>query len=264
MTYRFVDEGKQHLHTFEGQPLYGTSTVVGILNKPLTWWAAGMAVEKYGWLNPKKFSSAQCKEAAKAGWEKVKTMTLADYEKLLTEAYYAHNKKKNDAAGDGKDLHSELESYVKSCIEEGGKPLLPKEADPQVQRFADWAYANIDHFLFSEGHTFSSTLWVGGIVDTGAKMKTGRVAILDFKSSKEAYYSQFVQTAGYSLQVAEEGIIRSDGSRILEPFTVDELIIVPFGSPIFLPRAVQNVKGFQEAFVGALTNYKLSQAFEQS
>ncbi len=261
--YKFVDEGKQHLHTLRGQPLYGTSTITGILSKPLTWWSAGLAVGKFGWVNDKKFSKDVVKAKAKEGWEKVRAMTLKDYEELLIEAYRAHSVKLKDSASDGVDLHAELESYVLSCIEEGGKPLLPTEGVEQVQKFADWAYANVDKFLFSEGHTFSEKYWVGGIVDAGAHMKNGRTAILDFKSSREAYYSQFVQIAGYTLQVQEQGILKPDGTPALSPFEVQEMIVVPFGSYKLVPRSIQNVTGFQEAFVGALKNYQLSQAYSE-
>ena len=35
--YRFHNENDKHLHTLNGKPLLGTSTVVGVLAKPLTW-----------------------------------------------------------------------------------------------------------------------------------------------------------------------------------------------------------------------------------
>ena len=41
--YKYIDEGKEHLHTYLGKPLLGTSTVVGVLSKNLTWWAAETA-----------------------------------------------------------------------------------------------------------------------------------------------------------------------------------------------------------------------------
>ena len=105
-------------------------------------------------------------------------------------------------------------------------------------------------------------MWVGGIIDVGAKMKNGRTALLDFKSSKEAYYSQMVQIAGYALQIAENGTFDADGNQILPPMQIEELIVVPFGSAKLTPRSVQNVEGFKTAFVGALENYKLVQGFD--
>src|SRR5437899_1811597 len=52
--YRFHDKDGEHLHTLDGKPLIGTSTAIRVLNKPLTWWAAGMALTPLGWLNKNK------------------------------------------------------------------------------------------------------------------------------------------------------------------------------------------------------------------
>jgi len=43
--YRYIDTNKEHLHTLDDRPLYGTSTVCGIIGKDgaLAWWAAELA-----------------------------------------------------------------------------------------------------------------------------------------------------------------------------------------------------------------------------
>ena len=46
MKYQFNE--KEHIHTLDDKPLMGTSTVVGIIAKPLTYWASGLAVGKLG------------------------------------------------------------------------------------------------------------------------------------------------------------------------------------------------------------------------
>ena len=60
---------------------------------------------------------------------------------------------------------------------------------------------HVEQFLLSEAHCYSERLWVGGITDCVARMKNGKLAVIDFKSSKDAYYGQFVQVAGYALQL---------------------------------------------------------------
>ena len=263
MTYKFINDEKKHVHTLDGAPLYGTSTVVGILNKPLTWWAAGMAVEKFGWLSPKKHPVERVKQALEDGYARVMDMERDEYEKLLAEAYKAHSVKKDTAAEAGTDMHAELENYISLCLKDKGLPLDMTGTTKEVEAFSAWAIKNVEQFLFAEGHTFSKTHWVGGIVDVGAKMKSGKTALLDFKSSKDAYYSQMVQIAGYALQVGENGIVTANGEPVIAPFEVDELIVVPFGSEKLVPRAVQNVKDFKTAFIGCLENYKLSKAFDE-
>lgn len=265
--YKYLDEKKQHLHTFKGQPLYGTSTIVGILNKPLTWWAAGMALTELGWTNPKLVSKEEgIKIAGKA--RRFMFINNEEYYAWLQECYRAHDSKKKEAAVGGTDMHAELEKYVKDCITKNqGNPDWRSQPDVTehhaVKSFRNWACLNIEQFLFTEGHTYSEKYWVGGIVDTGAKMKDGRTVLLDFKSSKEPYYSQMVQVAGYALQVAEKGILTRSGQSVLPPMKIDEIVVVAFGSDDIKTRAAQNIKDFTDAFIGCLLNYKLNQGFSE-
>ncbi len=267
--YKFINEGKAHTHTLDTgtgpQPLYGTSTVVGILNKPLAYWAAGMAVGTLGWTATKS-DPAMRLEVATVAFEIIKKLDPKAWLKRLDLAYKAHNEKKKDSAEAGTDMHECLETYVKLMISDhGGVPKIPIDAPHEaVGRFAKWASLNIEKFIFTEGHCFSAKHWVGGICDVGAIMKDGKFALLDFKSSKEAYYSQLVQIAGYAVQVEESGVFTANGDRLMEPRTVDELIVVPFGSDTIQTRSAQNIAAFKEAFVGALVNYKLSKAFSDN
>lgn len=263
--YKFLDEKKKHVHTLDGQPLYGTSTVVGILNKPLTWWAAGMAVGTLGWTATQS-DPAMRLEVATVALEGIKGLTAPEYLKRLDLAYKAHNEKKKDSAEAGTDMHAELEGYVLDCIKgEEGKPYIVTNDNTHlaVRLFSKWAHLNIEKFLFAEGHTFSEIHWVGGIVDVGCITKEGKFALLDFKSSKEAYYSQLVQIAGYALQIEENGVFDAEGNQVFAPKVVEEITVVPFGSEVVNTRSAQNVEEFKSAFIGCLHNYKLSQAFEK-
>lgn len=259
--YRFIDEGRVHVHTLDGQPLYGTSSIVGILAKPLTWWAVGLGLATLGW-TATQTDPAKRLEASTVALEVIKELNPVQWLKRLDAAYKAHNEKKKDSAEAGTDMHAELEKYVKTAISNGGAPFLSDDLLPKVQMFARWAHLNIEIFLFAEGHTFSEKHWVGGIVDCGAKMKDGSTAIIDFKSSKEVYYSQMVQTGGYAVQVEETGIVDAQGNHILKPMKIDELVVVALGNETIRTRAAQNVEAFTTAFIGALENYKLSKAFE--
>jgi hypothetical protein len=264
--YTYTDAKRAHLHTLDGKPLIGTSTACKVIAKPLTWWAAGMAVEKFGWLNPKKHTSEAVQRALEEAFAKVTAMTLDAYAKLLTEAYRAHNTKKEDAAEAGTDMHAELEKYVKTCIEtNGGIPLAHSVNETkQVSVFTEWSMANIERFLWSEAHCYSERLWVGGITDCGALMKDGKTAVIDFKSSKDAYFDQFVQAAGYALQVGEQGLFDADGNEVPTNFkcAFDVLYIVPFGSDDPTPRPHYDVEGRMADFEAACRLYKSSQLEE--
>ena len=51
--YQYLNGSGEHVHQLDGQPLIGTSRVGGILAKPLTYWASGLAVQVFGCANPK-------------------------------------------------------------------------------------------------------------------------------------------------------------------------------------------------------------------
>ncbi len=260
MEYKYTDSKGEHLHTLHGRPLLGTSTVVGILNKPLTWWASGMALKSLGWTNPKLTKREEgIKIAAKA--RKFFFINNEEYYDWLQECYRAHNDTKNKAASDGTDMHAELEKYVKICLSErNGEPFDSRSDHPAVQTFSKWSLENVDRFIWSEANCYSESLWVGGITDAGAKMKDGHTAIIDFKSSKDAYFSQFVQIGGYAQQIEENGLYTADGVKTHEPVKIDALIVFPFGGSV--PRTVYAVEDYQRAFLSATVLYKLNQNFE--
>jgi hypothetical protein len=265
--YRFVDGEGEHRHELlvngEWKPLIGTSTVAGSGGKPgLTWWAAGKALEAFGWQNPKLFSPDVRLGHAYNAHEAIKKMTAAAYEKKLQECYRAHDTVKNKAAKDGTDMHAELENYVRSCMAYWGRPQPYEGEHKAVKLFAAWAKGNVNRFLWSELHCFSETLWLGGISDVGALLQDGRMSIIDFKSAKEAYASMFMQIGGYDLQLTENGGYLADGEKVFElPKPIDVYFIIPFGAekPSVIPFA--DVEGAREAFKGQLVQHKFNQAY---
>lgn len=265
--YKFHNENDAHLHTLDGRPLMGTSTVCNIIAKPLVWWAAGMAVTPLGWLNKNKSKIADRLKAAEEAQAKIAAMTPREYAAFLdSDCYRAHNSEKESTAIEGTVNHLGLENYVKECIyENAGNPLaLHKVQDLEpVQIFAAWALDNVGEFLWSEAHCYSETMWTGGICDCGAILKDGAVAVGDFKRSKEPYYAQFLQCGGYAAQIKENGLVTCDG----EPIKVGEFIDkfdAFFVFPLRYGKVVvrRNVPAFEKAFRGAVDNHNLKQWFE--
>jgi hypothetical protein len=224
--YRF--DRANHVHTLDGKPLMGTSTVVGVIAKPLTWWASGLAVAELGWtkkLDPRTSTPEQVKENASDRFLRANKTLLQlqqmgpiEYLGLLDKAYRAHADSLNKSADKGTDMHAELEKYVKRCIENETLVLEGTNSHhAQVRLFADWARANVRRFLVSEGHCYSEKLWTGGISDLLFEDKEGRLGIMDFKSSKEAYLSQFMQIAGYDIAISENGLFDENGNLIYKP-----------------------------------------------
>lgn len=262
--YQFHDEKGEHLHTLNGRPLIGTTTVCQVISKPLVWWAAGMAVGKLGWTNGKYAKPEDRLKCAETALAAIRDLSSEAYLKLLDDAYSAHSKRLKEAAKGGTDMHAELEIYVKRCLAEGGKPIaIPTlEATHQaVAIFAAWALENVDHFIWSEAHCYSETMWTGGISDCGAILKDDKTAIIDFKSSKEAYFSQFVQLGGYAQAIEENGLYTSTGEATHSPIKIDAITVFPFGGGA--PTTIYAVEDYQRAFISALTIHKLQTSFTE-
>lgn len=271
-SYRFDKEN--HIHSYNAEPLFGTSTVSGVFGKPLSWWASGCAVQTLGVPDSKIFTKIKNKKATpeeidamnaglKAWLKTHKTkLTPAYWFKMLDSAYRAHSVKLDDSADEGVERHATLEAYVKRCISIDGKVHAPSPEElakfnDTIMTFYLWAMLNVDRFLFSEMHTFSTKHWLGGIIDCGVLLKNGEVAIIDFKSSKEAYDSQFWQIAGYDIQIAENGGYDADGNKVFDlPKPVSQYIVFPFGAKVVEAQISRRIAESQACFLAALTVHK--------
>ncbi len=262
--YKYIDEAGEHLHTFENQPLIGTSSVASVISKPgLPYWASGLACAVFGWTHKgdakKGFTDRNLRlQKAEEMREKIEYMSTSDFLDLLDTAYSAHAKTLKTSAKKGTDMHAELEIYVKDCIRKyKGTPVPYLSVHPVVTIFSTWASSNVKRFLWSEGHCFSKRMWTGGICDLGYEKLDGTYGIMDFKSSKEAYLTQFWQCAGYDIQVSENGVFDRNGNKI---FTLDkpitEYAVFPFGMPNPYPQFNVDIAGGREAFECEVKLYK--------
>jgi hypothetical protein len=259
MQYKFINEKGEHRHELDGAPLIGTSSVSSVLMKPLTYWASGLACEKFGWINKKdengKFRTAEERlVASEHGRFAFENDTPEEYLALLDSAYSAHAKKLDSSAKKGTDLHQEIEDFINGAM--GTIPV--REYDPKILPFIEWAKKNVKKFILSEAHVFSQRMWTGGITDCVAELNNGKIGVIDFKSSKDSYESQFLQIAGYSLQLMENGAFDKNGSKI---FTLNKPIdffsVIPFGAKEFKVDYRFNISELEKGFESMLYLYKL-------
>lgn len=256
MKYRFLET--KHLHQLkvngEWKNLTGTSSVGNVLAKPLTWWASGKAVEELGWLHPKKHSEEERARTADETLQNIQKMGALDYLKLLDKAYRAHSTNLKQTAGEGIDLHQELEDFVKGRM--GLKEV--REYDKKIEPFIIWSDKNVKRFLWSEAHCFDEDLWVGGISDTGAELVDDSVAVIDFKRAKAAYPTHFLQDAGYTIQIEKNGLYDKNGEHNKElDKKIDKLIVIPFGAEEVIPEVRTNVDDYKKGFAQAVGLYRL-------
>lgn len=264
--------------TGEYKKLTGTSSVVDVLSKVLTWWASGEAVKTLGWIHPdikkggKKVGSVPLADrlaAAEKMLALIKMMSPQEYLDLLDKAYKAHSVKLDDTAQAGTDLHAELEKFVKWKMT--GK-LNGFTYNDRIAPFVDWSSHAVKKFIWSEVHCFHEVLWVGGISDVGAilnghtietedgpiEVPDGTRAVIDFKSAKEYYTSQFIQGAGYALQVEKNGLLDPDGNKIGElDGPIQAIVIVAFGKEVVYPEVRMQADLYKEAFELCLRLYRI-------
>lgn len=278
MKYKYIDEKGEHLHQIDGQPLYGTSSVADVLAKPLTWWASGLAVKVFGCPDAKiltkmknKLATEKEKEgfisSANAMLQKIKLMTVEEYIKLIDSAYRNHQTTLKDKAHEGTDLHAECERFIKD--EMAGVFKDKEQYHERIYPLIDWSRTYVKRHLWSEVNCFSKEMWTGGISDWGVELnscvlsgvdiKDGTICVVDFKSSKEAYLSQFWQACGYAIQIEENGGFDKDGNQTFkfqDHEKVGAVIIIPFGMENPYPQVNIDIDGGKEAFKCELFLYK--------
>lgn len=274
--YRFLDKEKEHLHQIFSEKdgdyanLTGTTSIIDVLGKPLTWWASGLACEAMGWLRkldtrkgtPEEVAQnlKDREEKADAFLKSLQGISGKKYLELLDKAYRAHSETLKDKADDGTQLHADLEMVIKVMMT-GTK--VSGHPNPKVMEFVRWAEENVERFLWSEMNCFSEILWVGGVADFGAFLKDGSVVLGDFKSHKEGYFSDFVQCGGYDIQISENGGYNENGNKVFElEKPIDKYIVFPFGGKILTPTIITNTKGMQSAFLDCVDLYRQKAVFE--
>ena len=214
--FRFVEDENTHAYFFGDKPMIGTTTVIGkTIPKPLTWWASGMACAEMGWVNPKNEPLESCLASAEVKLEEIKKMDRVKYNALLNKAYRAFNTSVKKSATKGTDMHDLLEQYITWNMNGKNNFMIPKIIEP----FVDWSNKNVKRFLFTEMSCYSTILWCGGTADFGYEDMQGNYVLGDFKSSKEAYFSTWVQLGAYDKQISENGGFTKDGEKM---FTLDK------------------------------------------
>lgn len=193
-TFRFDEE--KHKYYLDDELLPGVTTILGTLAKPaLIQWAANCAVD---------FIQVCVDEKLELTPE------------LLKDARTAHAKKRDKAADAGTDVHALIETYIKSCIENGGvaQAHLVNEL-PQVSKFVDWAMANKVIFHESEKQLYSPTHKFAGTADFTATID-GKLFVGDLKTTSGIYdLSPFLQCAAYQIMLREIEVKDYVGSVII-------------------------------------------------
>ena len=266
-TNKYQFNSAEHLHLLNGVALTGTTSILDVLGKPLTWWASGKAVETLGWTNEYQTIDGKRTKVDLKGrvthcvpfWREITGLDVETYLSRLNDAYKAHSVNLKDTADAGTDLHAELERFVKNTI--ANRMATYNE---RIQPFIVWTTENVKRFIGSEIYVYDEDLFIGGVIDCVAELKDGRIIIIDFKSSKEAYFSQFVQCALYGLQLKKNGGHDENGNllfKIAKP--ISTYIVFPFGGKTLIPVENNNISQLQESAIACVNIYRAKADFEK-
>ena len=249
---RFSFNEADHVYLLDNKRMHGTTTVLEIMGKVLTWWASSLAVKEMGWINPKDegVTPQERLETAAKRLVEVKSMSPEGYLAFLDKAYRAHSVRLKDTASAGTDLHSAVEEWIRGEMTTAGT-LLP---DERLTSFIAWSKQNVKRFLASEICTYSERLWVGGKFDFIYEDNGGRIILADVKSAKACYYSQFVQMGSYDICLTESGGYTEKGDKVFTlPKPIDAHAVFLFGgpkgftAPVLSNGTIRNKRSFESA-----------------
>lgn len=211
----FDFDERKHVYTLDGKPLNGVTTVLGVISKQLTDWAARVAASKAFRLAQKmeleRFHGlVDALDKLPENIDKAQADRLGRIYGEYHEARVAHDNVKKSAGIGGTNVHKEVETWIKARLGGADRPAYSNLA----QKFIDWAVKNEVTFHESEKKMYSEKLWLAGTCDFACTIK-GKKFVGDLKTMAKMWDRvPFFQTAAYMMMLEEQGE-KYDGSVII-------------------------------------------------
>jgi CRISPR/Cas system-associated exonuclease Cas4 (RecB family) len=174
-----------------------STTIGGILGKPaLVQWSAN-----------------ECASSVEKQWEPGVTYDELEIQQILKTARFAHNSSRDKSAARGTLIHSWIEKFMASLIDEADIPRFPKNVNTRksVERLLRWWEKQKFEVQFSEQKIYSILYNYAGTLDIAVYDRQGRLVIIDVKTGKgdKVYPEYYFQTASYA-----QGILEEFGERV--------------------------------------------------
>lgn len=216
-----VSRDGRHIYTDNetGMKLQGVSTVSSIVPKDwLAAWGAKEAVKALGYSDYEGDL-----EKAEEVLEHVKSITSPkQWIAFLKEHKGAHARKSKQALVDGKAGHEWLQSFVEAKIDRKEIPqLLTGDLFRPINQFLDWEKENVDRWLASEAFVYHPEKRYAGQLDAIALVKSGGLALVDFKFANFLGEDYYLQTAGYAAPFEAYGIFFDERLLVRLPKTLE-------------------------------------------
>lgn len=226
-------------HTYElgGRLLTGTTTILGILDKPfLKPWVA-------------KLTS----ETIVSKWEADKAYSKDEIELICKEAKSAYKNVARDAMDSGKLAHQWIEEYIGAKLDDRGTYnviLEDEKAQNAVNTFLEWEKSHKVEWIVSELMLASPTYTFAGTIDAVA-MIDGVMTLVDFKTSNQI-------SDDYNLQLAAYYILLDENLEDGEPRPTQRLILrIPKTGDKFEAKVVESDLKFEiDTFLHIREAYK--------
>ena len=186
-----------------GIRLQGVSTVSSIVPKEwLAAWGAKEAVKALGYTDYEDLT------VATEMLQKIKNCTTSfQYIKILKEAKGAHARRSKQAMLDGKLGHEWLEDASKARI--SGQAITPIPSgtlERPLTKVITWEQENIDYDICAESFVCNLARNYAGQLDKVCMLKTGELALIDYKFANHFSEEYQLQTAGYAACFEPYGI----------------------------------------------------------
>lgn len=102
---------------------------------------------------------------------------------------------KNTASDFGNLVHSGVEAV---CSEQQIPYYSDVRVKTAVENFKLWADANIQEWIAFEKAAYNDTFKYAGTVDAFARLKNGKLVLIDLKTSKKVNWEYYLQTVAYA------------------------------------------------------------------
>ena len=191
---------EKHLYTVDNKKVDGTTSALGIINKPaLMYWAVNQAVAFF-------------QNAIKPGviYDEIQLKAMAEGMK------FSHRKKSGDAMDIGKIVHDWIEKYIAG---KNPSPIVNQQAKNSINKFLEWEKTNNVEFIESERIVYSKEYGYAGTLDFVAEMDgldSNRVIVLgDFKTSSGIWDEYWFQLAAYQQAYLEENPTKNISGSVI-------------------------------------------------
>ena len=208
---------RAHLYTVGDQTFPSVTKILGIIGggktNALMIWARREAL---------KLAKTEILGYMDAG----KELTHVTLEELIQRADRQPDKMKTDAADIGQRVHTAIDEFIA-----GKAPALDPDAAQGFANFTSWLKDKELELIAGDTTVASVQYGYGGRLDAIARKKSGRLVLLDWKTSNAlrdeyplqvaAYAQAFTETYGLNIDVAEVVRFGKDKADDFEPREVN-------------------------------------------